>query len=97
MITNGWAYLIAFAPLNLPSWVTWLARTYIGIIYLPTTPEKLITFPIAIWVHVRLFKYDHKTKHQLEDMHEQAKQDWITVKTKLKEKKTLIKSLLFFI
>jgi hypothetical protein len=86
MITNGWAYLIAFTPLVKSEWIVWVARTYIGFLYLPWTPEKLITIPIAIWIHIRLFKYDYKTHKQLQEMLQQAKEDWKTVKNKFKKK-----------
>ena len=86
MLTNGWAYLIAFTPLIKIQWIVWFARWYIGILYLPWTPEKLITIPIAIWVHIRLFKYDYKTHKQLEEMHNQAKEDWNQFKSKFKRR-----------
>lgn len=85
MLTNGVWYMIAFAPLGLPGWLVWLARGYITILYGPT-PEKLITLPIAIWVHLRLFRYDHKTHKQLEEMHLQAKNDWESFKLKFKRR-----------
>ena len=80
MLTNGWAYLIAFAPLGLPEWIVWFSRWYIGFLYLPWTPEKLVTIPMAIWFHIRLFKNDDKTHKQLQDMYSQAKADWQSVK-----------------
>lgn len=85
MITNGWAYLISFAPLGLPDSLVWVARGYIGFLYIPWTPEKLITVPISIWLHIKLFKNDSKTRVQLEQMQVQAKADWDTAVKKLRK------------
>lgn len=86
IITNGWAYIIAFMPFNFPEWLMWLARAYIGFLYLPWTPEKIITIPIAIWIHVRLFRDDTKTHIQLIEMKQQAQLDWKKIKDKFKKK-----------
>ena len=88
-VTNGVWYLLAFSPINIiPTWLRWFARGYIGLIYLPWSPEKLITFPIAIWIHVKLFKNDKKTKIQLDLMYIQAKADWNSFKKKFKKNPT---------
>lgn len=87
MITNGWAYILAFAPIPIWGWLRAMAIAYVGFLYLPITPEKLITIPIAIWLHVKLFKKDTKTHNQLHEMHEQAKRDWGIIKAKFKKKK----------
>lgn len=87
VITNGWAYVIAFVPLNLPSWLKTFALSYIAFLYLPFTPEKLFTIPIAIWLHFKLFKTDTKTQEYLNTMYIQAKKDWVVIKNKFKKKK----------
>jgi hypothetical protein len=88
VITNGLWYVIAFAPIDfLPSWLVWFARSYIAFIYLPWSPEKLITFPIAIWFHIKVFKKDIKTRKQLEELYKQAQDDWEIVKNKFKKSK----------
>ena len=56
IISTGIWYVIAFAPLQLPSWLVWFARGYIGFLWLPTTPEKVITIPFSIWVYKKIFK-----------------------------------------
>lgn len=73
--------------MHLPAWLIWFSRSYIAFLYIPTTPEKLITIPMAIFFHTQLFKRDEKTKKQLDEMYGQAKADWQKIKIKLKRKK----------
>ena len=88
MITNGLWYIFAFAPIKwLPSWLVWFSRSYIAFLYLPFTPEKLVTIPIAIWLLTKMFKNHPKTRAQLDDLYAQAKADWQKVKNKFKRKK----------
>ena len=62
MITNGWAYvLLGFgAYLNI-DWMTAISGIYLAFLWLPFTPEKLITIPIAIALLRFLFPNDKKT------------------------------------
>lgn len=69
------------------NWYTIAATTWLGILWLPCTPEKLITIPMALFIHTRLFRRDEKTRKQLEDMYAQAKEDWNKFKNKFKRKK----------
>lgn len=83
LITNGIWYIMAFVPMNLPDWLVWISRSYVAFLYIPTTPEKLITIPMAIFFQTQLFKNDTKTKKQLQDMYAQAKSDWRYTKIRL--------------
>lgn len=74
-------------PIIGANWFTVAATTWLGILWLPFTPEKLITIPAALFIHTRLFKNDKKTKEQLEKMYAQAKDDWNKFKNKFKRKK----------
>ena len=85
VITNGIWYVFAFVPMRLPDWLVWFSRSYIAFLYIPTTPEKLITIPMAIFFQTQLFKGDEKTKAQLNDMYAQAKSDWRKVKYRFRE------------
>ena len=87
IITNGIWYAFAFVPLNLPAWLVWFSRSYIAFLYLPWTPEKLITIPMAIFFQTQIFKNDIKTKKQLVEMYAQAKSDWQKIKNKFKKNK----------
>lgn len=84
MITNGWAYILAFSPIPVWGWLRTTALGYVAFLYLPFTPEKLVTIPLAMWLHVKLFKKDTKTSRKLEVMYEEAKQDWGSIKIKIK-------------
>lgn len=57
MITNGWAYLfIAFGSLFEIKWMLGIGTGYIAILWLPCTPEKLITIPLSVAIKKLLFK-----------------------------------------
>ena len=66
MITNGWSYLLFFLG-NLFSWKWAIAVSgfYVGLLRIPFTPEKIITFLIAIRLAKRLFPDDQKTLKEL--------------------------------
>ena len=85
-ITNGIWYVFAFVPMGLPDWLVWFSVSYIAFLYLPFTPEKLVTIPLAIFIHWLLFRNDIKTRKQLDDMYAQAKSDWQKIKNKFKKK-----------
>ena len=60
MITNGWSYLLLALGLWLNiGWLSALAGTYIGLLWLPCTPEKIITVGITLWLCKR-----HSKKHR---------------------------------
>lgn len=72
-------------PIWGPNWFTSAAVAWLAFLWLPTTPEKLITIPAALVIHTKLFgKRDPKTREQLEKMLETAKQDWASVKSRIK-------------
>lgn len=87
VITNGIWYVFAFVPLSfIPVWFANFAKIYIGILYLPWTPEKfIITLPLAIWFHIHIFRNDEKARLLLEKMLEEAKEDWEKIKNKFKK------------
>ena len=48
MITNGWAYiLLGIGLLFRADLLTGIATAYLGILWLPFTPEKIVTLAIA--------------------------------------------------
>lgn len=75
VLTTGIWYIIAFAPLGLPSWLVWFARGYMAILWLPTTPEKLITIPISIWIYKFIFKEEIDRRNL--DVNREVKRDEI--------------------
>lgn len=88
MITNGWCYIGAvIGQIFHLKILRNISVAYMSFLYLPFTPEKLITIPIAMFLHRSLFKNDPKTKEQLLNMQQQAKNDWESIKTKFKGEK----------
>ena len=71
MITNGWSY-IAFAVGSLYDieWLAAIATAYLAFLWVPMTPEKIVTVIIAIWLLRLLFPKDEKTLKILKNMHE---------------------------
>ena len=88
MITNGWSY-IAFALgtyLEI-GWLTAIASGYMALLWVPFTPEKLITLGIAIVLLRFLFPNDQKTLGILHEMHASAKRKWHEFKEKHQKQK----------
>ena len=69
MITNGWCYIfIGVGTFYEIGWMLALGTTYLAFLWLPFTPEKLITVPIAIAFLKWFFPKDEKTLGILRDM-----------------------------
>ncbi len=71
LITNGWSYLL----LGLGSyfgvdWMVTVASAYLAFLWLPISPEKLVTVAIAIFLLRRLFPNDTKTLGVLKELRE---------------------------
>ncbi len=67
MITNGWCYLfIFFGSIFKISWMRNVGIGYAAILWLPGTPEKIITFGIAIALRKILFPKDKKLAEMME-------------------------------
>ncbi len=74
MITNGWSYvLFALGTYFQIDWMTVVAGAYLAFLWIPFTPEKLITFMIAIALLRWLFPNDQKTLAVLRRWYEKAK------------------------
>lgn len=83
IITNGWSYILFGVGMLLDiGWMTAVAGTYMALLWLPFTPEKIITFAIALGLQRWFFPNDKKTEEQLSDMKSDNK-------TKPKEDKTM--------
>ena len=70
MMTNGWSYiaLVIGMWLNV-SWLISLAGGYVALLWLPFTPEKLITVMIAMFLLRSFFPNDRQTLGILREMH----------------------------
>lgn len=81
IITNGWSYIAlglgSYYDLN---WLSAIGGTYLAFLWLPITPEKIVTVFIAIGLLKLLFPQDKKTLAVLTAMYD-------SVKRKHREKK----------
>ncbi|MBP3633507.1 MAG: hypothetical protein J6J43_02910 [Oscillospiraceae bacterium] len=87
MITNGWSYILFTLGTALQiEWMIAVGGGYMALLWIPATPEKLITFAIAVFLLKRLFPHDEKTLGVLKDLHAKAKAQWQKVKNKKAKK-----------
>lgn len=62
MITNGWSYVfVTLGTLLDIAWMRAAGAFWLALLWLPFTPEKIITFIIAIFLMKLLFPNDEKT------------------------------------
>ena len=74
MITNGWCYLaILIGTWANISWLTLVGSAYAGFLWLPFTPEKIVTVFLSIALLRLLFPKDEKTLKFLKDKLAQLK------------------------
>ena len=74
MITNGWSYI--FVAVGTALGIGWLAAVggaYLTFLWVPFTPEKILTVIIAIFLLRKLFPRDEKTLKILIDLFEKVK------------------------
>ncbi len=75
MITNGWSYLLFGLGMYWQiGWMIAVSSAYLAFLWLPISPEKLVTVAIAIGLMKWLFPKDEKTLGVLHDLYEKAKQ-----------------------
>lgn len=61
MITNGWSYVCLGIGIFLDiKWMIAVGSAYLAFLWLPFTPEKLITIPIAVGLKKLLFRRRNK-------------------------------------
>ena len=62
MITNGWSYVLMLLGVIMKiNWMKVVAGTYMGLLWVPFTPEKIITVALAILLLRVLYPKDEKT------------------------------------
>ena len=75
MITNGWSYIMLVIGLYFNiAWMTAVAGAYLTFLWLPISPEKIVTVSIAIALLRFLFPKDEKTLGVLREMYGSIKQ-----------------------
>ena len=74
LITNGWSYImLGLGILFDIAWMQAVASAYLAFLWIPVTPEKILTVLIAIFFLKRFFPKDEKTLGILRDMFEKIK------------------------
>ena len=74
MITNGWSYvLLALSTYFQIGWLVTIASAYLAFLWLPVSPEKIVTVAIAMALMRRLFPDDEKTLGLLRQLHQRVK------------------------
>ena len=86
MITNGWSYIVFAIGTTLEiQWMIAVGSSYMALLWIPATPEKLITCAIAIFLLKVFFPNDKKTLGVLKQMRLSAVSKWKNRKRKKKE------------
>ena len=87
LITNGWAYIaVAFGAMYDISILATIGATYLAFLWLPITPEKIITVIISIHLLKKIYPEDTKTLAKLYELKRKAKRECrkVVLVTKLK-------------
>lgn len=88
MITNGWAYvLLGLGTWQQNEWMIGIAGAYLAFLWLPFSPEKVITMTIAVALLRWLFPNDQKTLGVLKQAYADLKQTFRLKKQQRREKK----------
>lgn len=56
---NGIWYVFAFAPI-FPQWLRIFSASYLTVLWLPCTPEKLIEIPLILFIYRVIYKEEFK-------------------------------------
>ncbi len=88
IITNGWAYITTVIGVALKiNWLTTVSAAYLAALWVPFTPEKIITVIIAIFLLKLLFPNDKKTLQKLYEIKNSIKSKSKELNQKRKNKK----------
>ena len=85
LITNGWSYILfGIGTLYDIGWMVAVAGGYLTFLWLPISPEKLVTALIAMGLLKLLFPNDQKTLGVLKSLYERYKAKHSSKKKKKK-------------
>lgn len=88
MITNGWSYILLGLGTWLENeWMIGVASAYLAFLWLPVSPEKLVTVAIAITLLRWMFPNDRKTLGILKRSYADLKQAFRLKKQQHQQKK----------
>ena len=92
LITNGWSYIMfALGTYFGINWMVAVAGAYLAFLWLPISPEKIVTCAIAIALLRWLFPQDEKTLAVLRGWYEKAKSAIHTRKARKEAEKAAAK------
>ncbi len=75
IITNGWSYiLLGIGEYFDIGWMMAVSSAYIAFLWLPISPEKIVTVCIAMVLLKWLFPNDKKTLEILKELYAKAKE-----------------------
>lgn len=87
MITNGWSYIAFGVGMYYEiEWLSALSSAYLALLWIPATPEKLITVTLAIFFLRLFFPNDTKTLGVFREILEKVKLKKNSRKKATKEK-----------
>lgn len=93
MITNGWSYVfVALGTLLDITWMVVTGTAYMSLLWVPFTPEKILTVVIAIFLMRAIFPKDKKTVAVLKEELKKLKRAYIAQRDKRREKRNQKKS-----
>ncbi len=88
MITNGWSYVMfALGTYFEVAWMIGVSGAYLAFLWLPISPEKVVTIAIAIALLRFFFPNDQKTLAVLKELYQKARGAIKRGKEKKNEKK----------
>ncbi len=74
VVTNGWSYiLLGIGTFWEIEWMIAVSGAYLAFLWLPISPEKIVTIALAILLLRLLFPKDEKTLAVLRDLHNKAR------------------------
>lgn len=94
MITNGWSYVITFLGtiLDIP-WMVVAGGAYMSLLWVPFTPEKILTIIIAIFLMRLIFPNDKRTVGVLHDELQKLKRAYFRQRDKRRRKREMRKKM----
>lgn len=88
MITNGWSYVfVALGTLLDITWMVVTGTAYMSLLWVPFTPEKILTVVIAIFLMRAIFPKDQKTVAVLKEELKKLKRAYVAQRDKRREKR----------
>lgn len=88
IITNGWSYImLALGTWLGIGWMIGISSAYLAFLWLPISPEKIVTVAIAMFLLRALFPNDQKTLGVLKNMYAKIKEAVQVKKTQNQQKR----------